>query len=355
MDILQMRLANQYLTGPKFSNPQEAVSYFGAVQAQDFPAAKWALGQRIENSTDQMIEKAFNDGLILRTHVMRPTWHFVDSMDIRWMLELTAPRVKSLMAHYNRKLELTDELFGKSNAAIVEALKKHKYLSRRELKKVLESINIKTDVQRLAHIIMWSELDADIISGPRIGKQFTYALFEERVGRKGNKPTRDEAMSKLALKYFISHGPAQLKDFSWWSGLSIKDAQTAQEMVKSKLQEERIGDKSYWLSTDSQIPKQNVQSAFLLSIYDEYIIAYKDRSDLSEKRDIERMIASGNALTAVIILDGKVAGSWKRSLKKGRIEIQLNPFRKLESKAKDALETEVRRYGKFWGMPAVIV
>ncbi|MCI0750652.1 MAG: winged helix DNA-binding domain-containing protein, partial [Flammeovirgaceae bacterium] len=165
-NILQLRLHNTGLRHAPFKSATEAVAHLGAVQAQDFAAAKWSLGLRVKNSTETTIEKAFNEGTILRTHVMRPTWHFVMPDDIRWMLELTAPRIKRFMATYNRNLELTDTLFKKTNNSIVKTIRAKKYVTRQELKIALEKIGIKTDVQRLAHIIIWAELDGLICSGP---------------------------------------------------------------------------------------------------------------------------------------------------------------------------------------------
>jgi hypothetical protein len=353
-EIVKLRLHNTGLSHSPFKSAVDAVSHLGAVQAQNFAAAKWALGLRIKNSTDEDIEKAFNEGTILRTHVMRPTWHFVVPEDIRWMLELTAPRVKTLLAHYNRKLELNDALFAKSNTAIARALQDHTYLTRQELKTVLTNTGIETDVQHLAHIIMWAELDGLICSGPRRGKQFTYALLEERVAR-AKKLSREQALAKLALNYFTGHGPAQLNDFSWWSGLTVKDARDALDLIKSKLEQATLDGKTYWFLTHTEVTTPESPSAFLLSIYDEYTIAYKDRGDISEARDIERMISTGNALTAVIILNGKVAGTWDKSLKKNTVEIRLNPFRKLNEDEQEALESEVARYGEFVGIPAVLV
>jgi hypothetical protein len=353
-EILNLRLQNTGLSHSPFKSAADAVSYLGAVQAQDFAAAKWALGLRIKNSTDEDIETAFNEGTILRTHVMRPTWHFVVPEDIRWMLELTAPRVKALLAHYNRKLELDDALFAKSNAAITKALQGHTYLTRQELKAIMTKIGIETNVQRLAHIVTWAELNGLICSGPRRGKQFTYALLEERVV-KAKKLSREQALVKLARKYFTGHGPAQLKDFSWWSGLAVKDAKDALDLIKSELEQATFDGKTYWFPTSTNVTAPESASAFLLSIYDEYTIAYKDRSEISEARDIERMISMGNALTAVIILNGKVAGTWNKSLKKSTVEIRLNPFKNLNKDEQEALETEVARYGKFVGIPAVLV
>ncbi len=353
-EILELRLHNSGLSHSPFKSAADAVSHLCAVQAQDFAAAKWALGLRIKNSTDEDIEKAFNEGMILRTHVMRPTWHFVVPEDIRWMLELTAPRVKALLMHYNRKLELDDALFAKSNAAIVKALQDHTYLTRQELKTILTNIGIKTNVQRLAHIVMRAELDGLICSGPRRGRQFTYALMDERVV-KAKRLSREEALAKLALDYFTSHGPAQLEDFSWWSGLGLKDTRSALDLIKSELKQATLDGKMYWFSDHTKVTTPKQLSTFLLSIYDEYTIAYKDRGDLSETRDIERLISMGNALTAVIILNGKVAGTWNKALKKNTVEIRLNSFRKFSKDEQEAVESEVARYGRFVGIPAVRV
>lgn len=347
-DIANFRLYNQHLIGDKFQTPHEAVSYLGAVQAQDYFGASWSLGQRIQNATSETIEKALNDGTIIRTHIMRPTWHFVSPEDIRWIQKLTASQVKKLLGHYNRKLELDDALFSKSTALIVKLLQEKKHATRQELKTELTKNGIKTDVQRLAHIVMWAELDGIICSGPRTGKQFTYALLDDRV-KKHTTFNREAALAELTKRYFTSHGPAQIKDFAWWSGLSIKDAQEGLDMNKSKLSEETIDGKTYWFTKKEKITPQKTQ-AFLLSIYDEFTIAYKDRSALGSEKYIEKFISMGNALTAVIILDGKVIGTWKRISKKNSVEILLNPFEKLNHNQHEALQKEIEKYNTFLGI-----
>ncbi len=352
-EIIKLRLFNTGLSHAPFQNAVDAVSHLGAVQAQDFSAATWSLGLRIRTSTNEEIERAFNDGKILRMHVMRPTWHFVLPEDIWWMTELTASRVKAVLASANRRLGLDDTLFAKSNAAIVKALEGHNYRTRQELKVILVGIGILTDVRRLAHIILRAELDGLICSGPRRGKQFTYALLDERV-KELDKPGREEALARLALKYFTCHGPAQLRDFSWWSGLAEKDAISALNMIKSGLDHAIIDKKTYWFPSHFETEIPDPPLAFLLSIYDEYTIAYRDRSDISDSRDIERMIVRGNALTAVILLNGRVAGTWKRAMKRDSVEINLSPFRELDNDEQEAMEREVARYGKFPGIPAII-
>jgi hypothetical protein len=261
--------------------------------------------------------------------------------------------VKSLLKNNNQKLGLDDALFARSNAAIVKALEGHNYLTRQELKATLADIGIMTDVQRLGHIITMAELYGLICSGPRRGKQFTYALLDERV-KKLEKPDREQALEKMALIYFTSHGPAQLKDFSWWSGLGSKDARSALDRIKSGLDLVEHEKKTYWFPPPSGDAIPDTPRALLLSVYDEYTIAYKDRSDISDARDIERMIVMGNALTAVILLNGRVAGTWKRAMKKDSVEIRLNPFHALDNDEQEAVESEVARYGRFLGIPAII-
>ncbi len=281
----------------------------------------------MKNSTDGDIDKAYNDWAILRIHVMRPTWHFVLPEDIRWMLELTASRVKLRQDASDRKLGLDDALIARSNTAIARSLEGRNYLTRNELKTILADVGIPTDVRRLAHILMRAELDGLICSKPRRGKQFTYALLDERV-RETRMLDRDEALAELALRYFTSHGPAQEKGFSWWPGVAKKDARAALEQIRPGLDHATFDDRTYWFSPkrDDSIPDPPL--APLLPIYDEYTLAYKDRSDISQARDIERMIVRGNEMTAVIVLGGKVAGTWRKSTLRDSVEIRLNPFRK---------------------------
>ena len=284
---------------------------------------------------------------------MRPTWHFVAPEDIRWLLELTAPKVKAVLASSDRKLGLDEALIAKSNTAIIRALAGRSHLSRQELKAFLKGVGIETNVQRLAHIIVHAELDGLVCSGPRRGKQFTYALIEERVPMAGRLGRR-QALARLALTYFAGHGPAQLKDFAWWSGLGVKDAGEALEAVRAKLRPAESAGKTFWLAAETKPGISPPPPALLLSIYDEYTIAYADRSDMGGTRDIERLIARGNALTTVIVLDGKVAGTWKRTLGKDWLEIAINPFRRLTRAERAALEAQAKRYGKFLGIEAVV-
>jgi hypothetical protein len=354
MNISSTRLINQHLIGKKFDSVQEAVEYFGAVQSQDFPASKWSLGIRLKNSSNIRIDAAYNEGVILRTHIMRPTWHFVSPQNLIWMQKLTSSRVKTLMGHYNRRLELTDKVLAKSNTVIAKALQNHKFLTRQALKKVLESVGITTDVQRLAHLVIWAELDGLITSGPIREKQFTYALVQERIA-KTKEISREESLSKLILKYFQSHGPAQIKDFAWWSGLSIKDVHEGISMVRSKLSNITLNGKIYWFLKDAKNIEEEIQKVFLLSVYDEYFISYSDRSDMLEEQH-RKVLPVGNALlTSLLIINGQVKGTWKRKINKNCVVFRLAPFKKINLKVKEAVEEETRKYAEFFGYETVSV
>jgi hypothetical protein len=350
LDITLERLHNQALAEQRFEKPSEVVSWLGVVQAQNYAAAKWALGLRMKNATDNTVEEAFDDGKILRTHVLRPTWHFVAPEDIRPLLELSAPRVKVSLANYDRKLGLTEEMLSRYRREVVDALAGGNFLTREELAACFEKSGMKARGQILGNIIMNLELDGLICSGPRRGRQFTYALLEDRVP-KFKRIDRDKVRAKLALRYFSSHGPAQLKDFAWWSGLSVKDASEGLDSVKSELMKEVLDDKAYWYAPAEHAPFQKSSAAFLLSIYDEYIISYKDRGDLGWEGFFEKFLRSGNLVSGLIILDGKIAGSWKRTIRSDCVSISVGLLRRFTTSDKIELDNAIRRYGTFLGLP----
>src|SRR6266702_7043145 len=302
-NIAHQRLHNQFITQQTFEKAGDVVEWLGAVQAQDYAAAKWALGLRVQNSTDEIIEQAFASGAILRTHVMRPTWHFVSPADIRWMLALTAPRVKSAIAYYDRTLGLDDTFFTRSNALLAKALQGGAQLTRTELVSVLQRAGIVTDnVQRIGHVLMHAELDGIICSGARRGKQFTYALLDERAPQ-ARTLDRDEALAEFARRYFTSRGPATLQDFVWWSGLSVADARVGLAMVTSQLIHEVVGGQTYWFSTSTAPAHDLSRTIYLLPNFDEYTVGYTDRSAVFDAADATKFDARGNVLNHVIVLN----------------------------------------------------
>ena len=261
------RLRNQSITGVGRRKPADVVASSGAVQAQEYEPAKWGLGLRMQDgATDAQIERAFERGEILRTHVMRPTWHFVTPDDIRWLLELTAPRVHQRMAPYDRQLELDTKTMVRGTAVIERALRDKQHLTRSELADRLRDSKLAITGMRLAHLALYAELEAVICSGPRRGKQFTYALLAERAPG-ARRLQRDEALFELSRRYFGSHGPATIRDFVWWSGLTTGDAKRGLEMARAR--REDVGGRTYWSIDLPRRGRRRDSLAHLLPIYDE--------------------------------------------------------------------------------------
>lgn len=354
-DVVRHRLASQFLTmaGPRSAS--EAVRALGAVQAQDYAGAKWALAMRSGDPTDAAIEQEISDGKILRTHVLRPTWHFVAPQDIRWMLALTKPRIESVMASYNRKLELTPAVFRRSHGAIAKALEGGKHLTRAELSAALAKARVgPVSGQRLAHIMMQAELDAVVCSGARQGKQFTYALIDERVPA---VPTiaRDESLARLARLYFASRSPASLHDFSWWSGLAVRDARRAIGALESELVEISIDSKRMWsVEQRPPLPKR-IRTAHLLPNYDEYFIGFKDRSSIGARVRGTELVTGGSALiNHILVIDGQIVGGWKRLLSGHTTIVAVQLLVELAPVEQKLVEGEARRMETYLESPVRI-
>ena len=346
-EIVKRRLMNQQIADTKFTNVQEIVAWMAAMQAQEYAMAKWAIGLRLPGLKDADVEKAFNDGAILRTHLMRPTWHFVTPSDIRWMLALTAPRVNAANAYYYRKFELDTEIFNRSKDTMIKALQGGKNLTRTILKSALEQQGIIADGLRLSYIMMKAELDGIICSGPRQGKQFTYALLEERVSLvKGLD--RDEALAQLTMRYFTSRGPATLRDFSYWSGLTMKDAKEGIAILRLDLASELIEDEEYIFTPDMWKNENEIQATFLMPDYDEYGMSYKDRSAiLNLGSSILQSQDVNTASNHMVVIHGIIKGTWRHTFKSNSVNIETTPFTVLSEKENHELEKAMKRYKEF--------
>jgi hypothetical protein len=354
LDIARQRLYNQRIARQNertFDGPVAVVQWLGAVQAQDYAAAKWALGLRLPGASNDDIEQAMDDGAILRTHVLRPTWHFVSPSDIRWMLAITAPRIKAGVASRYRQLELDDTIFKRCNAVLVQTLQGGRQLTRPELVSAFNQAGMVVDGQRFPHIMMHAELDGIVCSGASRGKQYTYALLDERASQIGTID-RDEALARLTGRYFTSHGPATLQDFVWWSGLTVADARAGLAMVKSQLTDEMIDDQTYWLSPSTPSIKGPVPTLYLLPNFDEYIVAYTDRSTIFDPSHVNRLDARANVLfNHTIVMDGQIVGTWKRTFKGDTAVLTPNFFAPLNAVEQSAFAAAAERYTTFLRPP----
>ena len=345
-DILRQRLLNQRLLGPPFESPEDAVAWLGAVQSQDYAAAKWGIGQRTAGATEADLDRLYDRGAILRTHVMRPTWHFVRPADIRWLLALTAPRVRAILARDDRALELEGSVRARCARLVERALRDGNHLTRSEVSAVLSRGGIACSGRRLAHLLAHLEFDALICSGPRRGKQLTYALLDERAAPAKPLPP-DEALARLVRRYFTSHGPATARDCAWWSGLRIADVKLGIAAAASRLEELAVDGTPYWCAGWVE-GRSRSTVAHLLPNYDEYLIAYADRGAILDPtlgaRADPRLIFSN-----VVMIDGRVVGSWRRLRGKDAVALRTSLHRGLDAGEQAAVRSAARRQERFMG------
>lgn len=347
-DLLKRRLTTHHLASPDFKNAGEVVRWFGAVQAQDFFASLWAIGQRMKKAAEADVEKAIADKEIVRSYPMRGTLHFAPPEDLRWMLKLMTPRIIARSAKLYRDVSLNASVFKKSASIFERALQGENQLTRDEMYEVLEENKIATKNYRGLHILGHLSQEGLLCFGPRKGKQQTFVLLDEWVPQSTDL-TREESLAKLTLNYFTGHGPATLQDFVWWSGLTVADVKAGIEMVRSKLEEEELDGITYYSSPQARSKKSS--DAFLLPVYDEYTVAYKDRDLLLEEKAAKSLKRINNLVfTNTIVIEGAVVGVWRRTIKKEKTLIEVNGLAGLTSSQKEKIEAAAKKYGTFIGL-----
>jgi hypothetical protein len=353
--LAHRRMSTLGLTGPRFAAPEAVVRHLCAVQSQDFGPALWSLRQRLTDATEEALLTAFDAGTFLRTHVLRPTWHFVLPADIRWMLELTAPRVHAFNAYYYRQHQLDAGVFERSHALIRDALTGGRCLTRKEIGAVLERGGVKADNLRLGLILMHAELERLICSGPRRGKQQTYVLLDERVPP-GSGPTGDDALAELTRRYFASHGPASAKDFSWWSSLTMADVKKGLALVGDELHTTEVNGWTLWhVPTGSSSPTPvPVPTVHLLQPYDEYGVGYSETRGVADVAGLAALRPNRGAYVGIVVLDSQFAGYWKRTVRAQDVIIDVQLHRPLSDAENVALGVAANSVGEFLGKTAVV-
>lgn len=353
--IVRQRLCNQQLVSSTLKTPREVVACLGAVQAQEFVLSRWALGLRLPGATEADILNAFDSGEILRTHALRPTWQYVMPQDIRWILELTAPRVHALNAMYYRRTELDATLMVRINDIFVRALEGGNELTRSELGEALERVGIPMgDTVRMSYIMMQAELEALLCSGARRGSQSTYALLDERAPD-AKRLSRDHALAELTKRYFRTRGLATVHDFTVWSGLTVADARAGLAMWGEQFVSEAIDGKTYWYDPAMPIAPADapeLRQAFFLPPFDEFAMPYKDYSPLVDSAHLP--LATRPLYNGVMVIDCQVVGNWKRTLRKNEVLIETAAFRPLTAGETESFQLAAQRFGEFLGLPTVL-
>ncbi len=344
------RMHHQRVWGRQWPAVDDVVGGLAAMQAQEFAVALWSVAQRTRRRPNRAaLARAFDEGRILRTHLMRPTWHFVTPNDIRWLLDLIGPRVHAANAHYYRVHGVEGEAVGRSHVALAEAVAGGLHPTRVELQRVLEGIGIEARGMRLAYFVMRAELDGILISGPMRGRQHTYAALDERAPN-AVALDLDEALAELTRRYFTTRGPATVKDYARWSGLTLFQARRGLDIVGPELDRAELDGRTYWFPPEedplTDIPTGQVD---LVQGFDELVMSY------SESRDalfMPGVPAEGPKLPFLhpILLGGRVAGAWRPAIGRTSATVEATLLRPARQHLM-ALELAVNRFGRYLGVP----
>lgn len=343
-EIIKLRLINQLLLTSTLQAPQEVVSWMGAMQAQDFNMAKWGIGNRIYGIKDSAIEDSFNKGEVLRTHILRPTWHFVSSEDIHWMLNLSHKQNKSAMRASDKVLGLLPDVIMQTNNIIAKTLDKGIHLTRQEIGFALQDNGIDCgDSRRLNHIMMNAEMDGIICSGVLKNKQQTYALLEERTTQK-ILLNEEESLARLASKYFTSHGPATLQDFMWWSALPVRKAKLAIYLIENDLLRIEMDSKDYWFKDNTSSEANLKEIIHLLPAFDEYFVGYQSRHHIVADEHYPKVATKNGLFKPMLLKEGEIIGKWKRISEQNKISAETEIFISLNKKSLQNLQLATENY-----------
>lgn len=353
--IVRLRLRNQRLAAPSAgageTDPVAIVSWFGAMQAQEYGLAKWSVGQRGAGLDDGALQRAVDEGRILRTHALRPTWHFIAAADLRWIQALTGPRVSAFNAYYLRMHGLDPATIARTNAVIVDALRGGNHRTRAELATVLADAGFAATGNKLAYVVMCAELDGLIANGPMRGKQHTYALVEERAPEQTDLHG-DAALAELTRRYFTSHGPATAKDYAWWSSLTLTQIRRGIALLGDELASAEVGGRRYWWSATSTIvdpPEPAIAHA--LQAFDEYIIGYKESRDLLNPAGLPPVLPDENTPVHPFTVDGQLVALWRTETARASTTAQVRPLRRLSARERRHIADAFARYATFIGRP----
>lgn len=352
-DITRYRLYSQRMMKPFFKDAGELVSWMGALQAQDYAGSKWTIGLRVPGSTDAQIEQAVADKSIVRSWGLRGTLHWMPPADIHWMTALAFPKIQMKSATNFKQEGLDKAIFKKSSQVIAKALRDGEALTREELAAIVKKKGISVTNHGMGYLLLHASLEGLICFGPRRGKQFTHVLLDNWIPV-AQRETPDNPLATLALRYFKSRGPATIKDFAWWAGLTLTEAKKATDTVKGQLTGVLVDGTDYLMSEEAT-PSASKPGVYLLPGFDEYLLSYADRSIVVDAADASRITGTGNGLlSSTIIVNGRVAGTWKRTIEKKKVVIETDYFHAVSQAAQKQVKAVAKRYAGYLEMDAAV-
>ncbi len=319
MNPVSARLLSQQLASPQFKDPAEVVSWFGAMQAQDPRAMRWAVAMRTRKPSFQAFEKAFDEGKILRAHLLRCTWQLVTAEDYHWIRAVIYKKALSVMNGWTASLGYRFSADERDTTfAIIERVLGEKHVATEDdINAALLDGGIPKAHLSFSHHLRMAELEGLVVSGP-IGPKSTYMLTRERVGASGHLD-REEALGRLAAKYFRSHGPATLEDFVWWSGLNVGDCRTGMDACGDALMAVRRKGRTFFVHAECRTRGFRSGNFLLLPAYDEYLIGYKSRDVVLHPDHARHAHDNKGIFRHVAALDGEIVGNWIPSAKDGGV------------------------------------
>lgn len=348
-DIIHLRLHHQLISQTTASSVADVVTHLCAMQAQDYAGAKWSIGLRLPGITDTAIEQAIENRSIVRITTLRGTLHFVSPLDVRWMAAYVQPRILSKYTGRYKELELDDAVVTKSHKVFEKALV-GKELTRKELEALLVKHGIPVSNERMNHFLGRAALDQVICCGVRRGKEFTYALLDAWA------PTApvisaEEARARLALRYFTGHGPATAADLASWAGLTLGDARAGLLAVADQLEKISFNNTKYWMKPLSGASFKNTSGVFLLPGFDEYFIGYGDRRLIVDEARLKKLTPLNGIFSPTIVVNGRIEGTWKRTIKKNLLKMESAPFEPFSDARKQAMVKASKPFSKFMELP----
>lgn len=345
--VTGIRLAGHQLAEPQFDSPADLVGWMGAVQAQDYAMAKWAVGVRLKGAMLSRINEALASGEIVRTHVMRPTWHFVAGKDLRWMQKLTGPRVKKAIDSWVKSggLEVSEKQYTVCNDLLGKILSGGRCLTREEIEMEMEQAGVPIADERVRRYILRAEVEGIVCSGADKDGKPTYALLDEQVAPV-SELVKEEALARLADAYFRSHSPATLNDFVWWSGLTVREAREAVGLISEQLVTERFETGEFLVHVSCR-QAGNDAVVHLLPAYDEYLISYKERTTVMAAEHCPKAFNNWGIFYPVVLSQGRIVGNWKKTVRKSEVALSVSVFDSSGVIPEDALQNAEKRYRNF--------
>ncbi len=352
-ELLSLRLRSLLLDAPRDLTPGDVVDWFGAMQAQDLASGEWSFGVRSQGLTQRDVQRATEERQIVRTWPMRGTVHFVPPRDARWMLEVTGVRALAGAARRRELLGLTEAVVDRAAEVLREALSGGRRLTRGECVQRLVDAGVHTASEHGYHLLWYASQIGVTCIGPQQGKEQTFVLLDEWVPDP-RELDRDEALAELALRFVRSHGPVTRHDLARWTGLTVGDATRGIDLAGDEMTPVDVEGVAMVMAAGHPAPTAALgDGVLLLPGFDEYMLGYKDRGAMVTDAQLERVVPGRNGIfKPTLVVDGRVAGLWGRTMRSKLVRVEVAPFRRLSGRERDGVERAAARYGAYLGLDA---